>query len=255
MAMIALLLSTPLTHAGTSDKTVTLGFTPVEIEIEDGIVARVARGNDERVEIYCDEPGEIICKKNSRSGSLELKRKSRRGDFLGNLPRPMCIAIIVTKDPSAIREILCDSGASIKMADKDLRFSSLSLSADSGGEIRIKGDCPRIDIEADSGGRVSVSGVFGRLEAEADSGARVTIHGNIERGSFSVDSGASISAKGRAGFADVECDSSGVFDGKGLTADAAALEADSGGVIRITCTGDYKSEKDSGGVIEVSRPK
>ena len=255
MAMIALLLSTPLTHAGTSDRTVKLGFTPVEIELEDGIVARVARGNDERVEIYCDEPGEIICKKNSRSGSLELKRKSRRGDFLRNLPRPKCIAIIVTKDPSAIREISCDSGASIKMDDKDLRFSSLSLSADSGGEILIKGDCPRMDIEADSGGRISVSGVFGRLEAEADSGARVTINGNIERGSFSVDSGASISAKGRAGFADVECDSSGVFDGKGLIADAAALEADSGGVIRITCTGDYKSEKDSGGVIEVSRPK
>ena len=157
MAMIALLLSTPLTHAGTSDKTVTLGFTPVEIEIEDGIVARVARGNDERVEIYCDEPGEIICKKNSRSGSLELKRKSRRGDLLGNLPRPMCIAIIVTKDPSAIREISCDSA--------------------------------------------------------------------------------------------------GVFDGKDLIADEAALEADSGGVIRIACKGEYRSEKDSGGVIEVSRPK
>ena len=102
MAMLAILLSTPLTHAGTSDRTVKLGFTPVEIELEDGIVARVARGNDERVEIYCDEPGEIICKKNSRSGSLELKRKSRRGDFLGNLPRRKCIAIIVTKDPSAI---------------------------------------------------------------------------------------------------------------------------------------------------------
>ena len=234
MAMIALLLSTPLTHAGTSDKTVTLGFTPVEIEIEDGIVARVARGNDERVEIYCDEPGEIICKKNSRSGSLELKRKSRRGDFLGNLPRPMCIAIIVTKDPSAIREILCDSGASIKMADKDLRFSSLSLSADSGGEIRIKGDCPRIDIEADSGGRVSVSGVFGRLTASADSGASVAIRGDIKRGSFSVDSGARISARGRAGFAEVECDSAGVFDGKDLIADEAALEADSGGVIEVS---------------------
>ena len=152
--MLAILLSTPLTQAGTPDKTVSLGFTPLEIEIEDGIVARVARGNDERVEIYCDEPGEIICKKNSRSGSLELKRKSRRGDFLRNLPRPKCIAIIVTKDPSAIREISCDSGASIKMADKDLRFSSLSLSADSGGEIRIDGDCPRIDIEADSVGSV-----------------------------------------------------------------------------------------------------
>ena len=255
MAMIALLLSTPLTHAGTSDTTVTLGFTPVEIEIEDGIVARVARGNDERVEIYCDEPGEIICKKNSRSGSLELKRKSRRGDFLGNLPRPMCIAIIVTKDPSAIREISCDSGASFKMADKDLRFSSLSLSADSGGEIRIKGDCPRIDIEADSGGRVSLSGVFGRLTASADSGASVAIRGDIKRGSFSVDSGARISARGRAGFAEVECDSAGVFDGKDLIADEAALEADSGGVIRIACKGEYRSEKDSGGVIEVSRPK
>ena len=255
MAMIALLLSTPLTHAGTSDKTVTLGFTPVEIEIEDGIVARVARGNDERVEIYCDEPGEIICKKNSRSGSLELKRKSRRGDFLGNLPRPMCIAIIVTKDPSAIREISCDSGASFKMADKDLRFSSLSLSADSGGEIRIKGDCPRIDIEADSGGRVSVSGGVGRLTASADSGASVAIRGDIKRGSFSVDSGARISARGRAGFAEVECDSAGVFDGKDLIADEAALEADSGGVIRIACKGEYRSEKDSGGVIEVSRPK
>lgn len=255
MAMIALLLSTPLTHAGTSDKTVTLGFTPVEIEIEDGIVARVARGNDERVEIYCDEPGEIICKKNSRSGSLELKRKSRRGDFLGNLPRPMCIAIIVTKDPSAIREISCDSGASFKMADKDLRFSSLSLSADSGGEIRIKGDCPRIDIEADSGGRVSVSGVFGRLTASADSGASVAIRGDIKRGSFSVDSGARISARRRAGFAEVECDSAGVFDGKDLIADEAALESDSGGVIRIACKGEYRSEKDSGGVIEVSRPK
>ena len=255
MAMIALLLSTPLTHAGTSDKTVTLGFIPVEIEIEDGIVARVARGNDERVEIYCDEPGEIICKKNSRSGSLELKRKSRRGDFLGNLPRPMCIAIIVTKDPSAIREISCDSGASFKMADKDLRFSSLSLSADSGGEIRIKGDCPRIDIEADSGGRVSVSGVFGRLTASADSGASVAIRGDIKRGSFSVDSGARISARGRAGFAEVECDSAGVFDGKDLIADEAALESDSGGVIRIACKGEYRSEKDSGGVIEVSRPK
>lgn len=255
MAMIALLLSTPLTHAGTSDKTVTLGFTPVEIEIEDGIVARVARGNDERVEIYCDEPGEIICKKNSRSGSLELKRKSRRGDFLGNLPRPMCIAIIVTKDPSAIREISCDSGASFKMADKDLRFSSLSLSADSGGEIRIKGDCPRIDIEADSGGRVSVSGGVGRLTASADSGASVAIRGDIKRGSFSVDSGARISARGRAGFAEVECDSAGVFDGKDLIADEAALEADSGGVIRIACRGESRSEKDSGGVIEVSRPK
>lgn len=253
--MIALLLSTPLTHAGTSDKTVTLGFTPVEIEIEDGIVARVARGNDERVEIYCDEPGEIICKKNSRSGSLELKRKSRRGDFLGNLPRPMCIAIIVTKDPSAIREISCDSGASFKMADKDLRFSSLSLSADSGGEIRIKGDCPRIDIEADSGGRVSVSGGVGRLTASADSGASVAIRGDIKRGSFSVDSGARISARGRAGFAEVECDSAGVFDGKDLIADEAALEADSGGVIRIACRGESRSEKDSGGVIEVSRPK
>lgn len=256
MAMIALLLSTPLTQAGTPDKTVTLGFTPLEIEIEDGIIARVARGNEERVEIYCDEPSEIICKKDSRNGSLELKRKSRKVTNIFQDRRKLrCIAIIVTKDPSAIREISCDSGASIKMDDKGLRFSSLSLSADSGGEILIKGDCPRMDIEADSGGRISVSGVFGRLEAEADSGARVTIHGNIERGSFSVDSGASISAKGRAGFADVECDSSGVFDGKGLTADAAALEADSGGVIRITCIGDYKSEKDSGGVIEVSRPK
>ena len=253
--MLAILLSTPLTHVGTSDRTVKLGFTPFEIEIEDGIVARVARGNDERVEIYCNEPGEIICKKNSRSGSLELKRKSRRGDFLRNLPRPMCIAIIVTKDPSAIREISCDSGASIKMADKDLRFSSLSLSADSGGEIRIDGDCPRIDIEADSGGRISVSGVLGRLTASADSGASVAIRGDIKRGSFSVDSGARISARGRAGFANVECDSAGVFDGKDLIADEAALEADSGGVIRIACRGEYRSEKDSGGVIEVSRPK
>ena len=234
MAMLAILLSTPLTQAGTPDKTVSLGFTPLEIEIEDGIVARVARGNDERVEIYCDEPGEIICKKNSRSGSLELKRKSRRGDFLRNLPRPKCIAIIVTKDPSAIREISCDSGASIKMADKDLRFSSLSLSADSGGEIRIDGDCPRIDIEADSGGRVSVSGVFGRLTASADSGASVAIRGDIKRGGFSVDSGARISARGRAGFAEVECDSAGVFDGKDLIADEAALEADSGGVITVS---------------------
>ena len=256
IAMLSMLLSTPLTHAGTPDKTVTLSFTPLEIEIEDGIIARVARGNEERVEIYCDEPSEIICKKDSRSGSLELKRKSRQiTSFFQDLRKLKCIAIIVTKDPSAIREISCDSGASIKMDDEGLRFSSLSLSADSGGEILIKGDCPRMNIEADSGGRISVSGVFGRLEAEADSGARVTIQGNIERGSFSVDSGASISAKGRAGFADVECDSSGVFDGKGLIADAAALEADSGGVIRITCTGDYKSEKDSGGVIEVSRPK
>ena len=255
VAILALLLSTPLTHAGTSDRTVKLGFTPLEIEIEDGIVARVARGNDERVEIYCDEPGEIICKKNSRSGSLELKRKSRRGAFLGNLPRRKCIAIIVTKEPSAIREISCDSGASIKMADKDLRFSSLSLSVDSGGEIRINGDCPRIDIEADSGGRVSVSGVFGRLTASADSGASVAIRGDIKRGSFSVDSGARISARGRAGFAEVECDSAGVFDGKDLIADEAALEADSGGVIRIACRGEYRSEKDSGGVITVSRPK
>ena len=253
--MLAILLSTPLTHAGTSDRTVKLGFTPFEIEIEDGIVARVARGNDERVEIYCDEPGEIICKKNSRSGSLELKRKSRRGDFLGNLPRPMCIVIIVTKDPSAIREISCDSGASIKMADKDLRFSSLSLSVDSGGEIRIDADCPRIDIEADSGGRVSMSGVFGRLTVSADSGASVAIRGEIKRGSFSVDSGARISARGRAGFANVECDSAGVFDGKDLIADEAALEADTGGVIRIACRGEYRSEKDSGGVIKVSRPK
>lgn len=78
VAILALLLSAPLTQAGTPDKTVTLGFTPLEIEIEDGIVARVARGNDERVEIYCDEPGEIICKKDSRSGSLELKRKSQK---------------------------------------------------------------------------------------------------------------------------------------------------------------------------------
>lgn len=253
--MLAMLLSTPLTHAGTPDKTVSLGFTPLEIEIEDGIIARVARGDEERVEIYCDEPGEIICKKNSRSGSLELKRKSRRGAFLRNLPRRKCIAIIVTKDPSAIREISCDSGASIKMADKDLRFSSLSLSVDSGGEIRINGDCPRIDIEADSGGRVSVSGVFGRLTASADSGASVAIRGEIKRGSFSVDSGARISARGRAGFANVECDSAGVFDGKDLIADEAALEADSGGVIRIVCRGEYMSEKDSGGVITVSRPK
>ena len=254
--MLAMLLSTPLTQAGTPDKTVTLGFTPLEIEIEDGIIARVARGNEERVEIYCDEPSEIICKKDSRNGSLELKRKSRKvTNFFQDRRKQRCIAIIVTKDPSAIREISCDSGASIKMDDEGLRFSSLSLSADSGGEILIKGDCPRMDIEADSGGRISVSGVFGRLEAEADSGARVTINGNIERGSFSVDSGASISAKGRASFAEVECDSAGVFDGKGLIADEAALEADSGGVIRITCTGEYKSEKDSGGVIEVSRPK
>ena len=255
MAMLAILLSTPLTQADTPDKTVSLGFTPVEIELEDGIVARVARGNDERVEIYCDEPGEIICKKNSRSGSLELKRKSRRGDFLRNLPRPKCIAIIVTKDPSAIRKISCDSGASIKMDDKGLRFSSLSLSADSGGEIRIDADCPKIDIEADSGSRISVSGVFGHLVASADSGAGVTIRGDMKRGSFSVDSGARISAKGRASFAEVECDSAGVFDGKGLVADEADLEADSGGVIRITCRGEYRSEKDSGGVIEVSRPK
>ena len=255
MAMLAMLLSTPLTQAGTPDKTVSLGFTPVEIELEDGIIARVARGADERVEIYCDEPSEIICKKDSRSGSLELRRKSRRGDFLGNLPRRKCIAIIVTKDPSAIREISCDSGASIKIADKDLRFSSLSLSADSGGEIRIDGDCPRIDIEADSGGRVSVSGVFGRLTASADSGASVAIRGDIKRGSFSVDSGARISARGRADFANVECDSAGIFDGKDLIADEAALEADSGGVIRITCRGEYRSEKDSGGVIKVSRPK
>lgn len=90
--MLAILLSTPPTYAGTSDRTVKLGFTPVEIELEDGIIARVARGDEERVEIYCDEPGEIICKKNSRSGSLELKRKSRRGDFLGNLARRKCIA-------------------------------------------------------------------------------------------------------------------------------------------------------------------
>ena len=255
MAMLAILLSTPLTQAGTSDRTVKLGFTPVEIELEDGIVARVACGNDERVEIYCDEPGEIICKKNSRSGSLELKRKSRRGAFLRNLPSRKCIAIIVTKDPSAIREISCDSGASIKMADKDLRFSSLSLSVDSGGEIRINGECPRIDIEADSGGRVSVSGVFGRLTASADSGASVAIRGDIKRGSFSVDSGARISARGRADFANVECDSAGIFDGKDLIADEAALEADSGGVIRIACRGEYRSEKDSGGVIAVSRPK
>ena len=256
VAILALLLSAPLTQAGTPDKTVTLGFTPVEIEIENGIVARVARGNDERVEIYCNEPGEIICKKDSRSGSLELKRKSRKvTNFFQDRRKLKCIAIIVTKDPSAIREISCDSGASIKMDDKGLRFSSLSLSADSGGEIRIEGDCPRIDIEADSGAQISVSGVFGRLAASADSGASVAIRGNIGQGSFSVDSGARISAKGRASFAEVECDSAGVFDGKGLIADEAALEADSGGVIRITCRGEYRSEKDSGGVIEVSRPK
>lgn len=256
VAMLALLLSTPLTQAGTPDKTVSLGFTPVEIELEDGIIARVARGNEERVEIYCDEPSEIICKKDSRSGSLELKRRSRKiTNFFQDRRKLRCIAIIVTKDPSAIREISCDSGASIKMDDEGLRFSSLSLSADSGGEILIKGGCPRIDIEADSGARISVSGVFDYLEAEADSGANVTIHGDMKRGSFCVDSGAKISAKGRVSFAEVECDSAGVFDGKGLITDEATLEADSGGVIRITCTGEYKSEKDSGGVIEVSRPK
>lgn len=256
MAMLAILLSTPLTQAGTPDKTVSLGFTPLEIEIEDGIIARVARGDEERVEIYCDEPGEIICKKNSRSGSLELKRKSRKiSNFFQDWRKLKCIAIIVTKDPSAIREISCDSGASIKMTDKDLRFSSLSLSVDSGGEIRIDADCPRIDIEADCGGRVSVSGVFGRLTASADSGASVAIRGDIKRGSFSVDSGARISARGRAGFAEVECDSAGVFDGKDLIADEAALEADSGGVVRIACRGEYRSEKDPGGVITVSRPK
>ena len=256
VVMLAMLLSTPLTLADTPDKTVSLGFTPLELEIEDGIIARVARGTDERVEIYCDEPGEIICKKDSRSGSLELKRKSRKvTNFFLDWRKLKCIAIIVTKDPSAIREISCDSGASIKLDNKGLRFSSLSLSADSGGEIRIKGDCPRIDIEADSGARISVSGVFGRLAASADSGASVAIRGNIGQGSFSVDSGARISAKGRASFAEVECDSAGVFDGKGLIADDAALEADSGGVIRITCRGEYRSEKDSGGVIEVSRPK
>ncbi len=256
MAALAMLLSTQLTVAETPDKIVSLGFSPLEIEIEDGIIARVARGDDERVEIYCDEPGEIICKKDSRSGSLELKRKSRKiTNFFQDLRKLKCIAIIVTKDPSAIREISCDSGASIKMDDKGLRFSSLSLSADSGGEIRIKGDCSVIDIEADSGARISVSGVFGHLVASADSGAGVTIRGDMKRGSFSVDSGARISAKGRASFAEVECDSAGVFDGKGLVADEADLEADSGGVIRITCRGEYRSEKDSGGVIEVSRPK
>lgn len=256
VAILALLLSAPLTQAGTPDKTVTLGFTPLEIEIEDGIVARVARGNDERVEIYCDEPGEIICKKDSRSGSLELKRKSRKvTNFFQDRRKLKCIAIIVTKDPSAIREISCDSGASIKMDNKGLRFSSLSLSADSGGEIRIEGDCPRIDIEADSGAQISVSGVYDRLTATADSGAGVTVQGDMKRGSFSVDSGAKIIAKGRANFVEVECDSAGGFDGKGLVADEAALEADSGGVIRITCRGEYRSEKDSGGVIEVSRPK
>ena len=256
VAILALLLSAPLTQAGTPDKTVTLGFTPLEIEIEDGIVARVARGNDERVEIYCDEPGEIICKKDSRSGSLELKRKSRKvTNFFQDRRKLKCIAIIVTKDPSAIREISCDSGASIKMDDKGLRFSSLSLSADSGGEIRIEGDCPRIDIEADSGAQISVSGVYDRLTATADSGAGVTVQGDMKRGSFSVDSGAKIIAKGCANFVEVECDSAGGFDGKGLIADEAALEADSGGVIRITCRGEYRSEKDSGGVIEVSRPK
>ena len=256
VAILALLLSAPLTQAGTPDKTVTLGFTPLEIEIEDGIVARVARGNDERVEIYCDEPGEIICKKDSRSGSLELKRKSRKvTNFFQDRRKLKCIAIIVTKDPSAIREISCDSGASIKMDDKGLRFSSLSLSADSGGEIRIEGDCPRIDIEADSGAQISVSGVYDRLTTTADSGAGVTVQGDMKRGSFSVDSGAKIIAKGRASFAEVECDSAGGFDGKGLIADEAALDADSGGVIRITCRGEYRSEKDSGGVIEVSRPK
>ena len=172
VAMLAILFSTPLTQAGTPDKTVSLGFSPVEIELEDGIIARVARGADERVEIYCDEPGEIICKKNSRSGSLELKRRSRKiTNFFQDRRKLRCIAIIVTKDPSAIREISCDSGASIKMGDKGLRFSSLSLSADSGGEILIKGDCPRIDIEADSGARISVSGVYDRLAATADSGA------------------------------------------------------------------------------------
>ena len=256
VAILALLLSAPLTQAGTPDKTVTLGFTPLEIEIEDGIVARVARGNDERVEIYCDEPGEIICKKDSRSGSLELKRKSRKvTNFFQDRRKLKCIAIIVTKDPSAIREISCDSGASLKMDDKGLRFSSLSLSADSGGEIRIEGDCPRIDIEADSGAQISVSGVYDRLTTTADSGASVTVQGDMKQGSFSVDSGANIIARGRASFAEVECDSAGVFDGKGLIADEAALEADSGGVIRITCRGEYRSEKDSGGVIEVSRPK
>ena len=256
MAMIAMLLSTPLTLADTPDKTVSLSFTPLEIELEDGIIARVARGTNERVEIYCDEPGEIICKKDARSGSLELKRKSRKvTNFFQDKRQLTCIAIIVTKDPSAIREISCDSGASIKMDDKGLRFSTLSLSTDSGGEIRIEGDCPRIDIEADSGGRIGVSGVFGSLAATADSGAGVTVQGDMKRGSFSVDSGAKISAKGRASFAEVECDSAGVFDGKGLIADKAALEADSGGVIRITCIGDYRSEKDSGGVIEVSRSK
>ena len=256
VAILALLLSAPLTQAGTPDKTVTLGFTPLEIEIEDGIVARVARGNDERVEIYCDEPGEIICKKDSRSGSLELKRKSRKvTNFFQDRRKLKCIAIIVTKDPSAIREISCDSGASIKMDNKGLRFSSLSLSADSGGEIRIEGDCPRIDIEADSGAQISVSGVYDRLTATADSGAGVTVQGDMKRGSFSVDSGAKIIAKGRANFVEVECDSAGGFDGKGLVADEAALVADSGGVIRITCRGEYRSEKDSGGVIEVSRPK
>lgn len=254
--MLAMLLSTPLTQAGTPDKTVSLGFTPVEIELEDGIIARVARGADERVEIYCDEPSEIICKKDSRNGSLELKRKSRKvTNFFDDRRKLKCIAIIVTKDPSAFREISCDSGASIKLDNKGLRFSSLSLSADSGGEIRIEGNCPRIDIEADSGGRVSVSGVFDRLTASADSGASVAIRGDIKRGSFSVDSGARISARGKAGLAEVECDSAGVFDGKDLVVDEANLEADSGGVIRITCRGEYRSEKDSGGVIEVSRPK
>ena len=51
VAILALLLSAPLTQAGTPDKTVSLGFSPLEIEIEDGIIARVARGTDERVEI------------------------------------------------------------------------------------------------------------------------------------------------------------------------------------------------------------
>lgn len=228
---------------------VRLDFTPTEIEVGEGIIVRVVQGDQERVDILCDDIETVECKLDRRSGTVHLHRhlKGILTFIWMDLGDKKCIATIVTRDPSALRHIATDSSASVEVEGEGIRFGDLSLEADSSGEITIEGDGRSLSIDASSSSSIRVDGDFDELRVDASSSANVYTAGRYRDCSFDVSSSARVESEGNADYAKVECDSSGSFEGSSLVTQRASLEASSSGRIKITCKGRVEHQKSSSG--------
>lgn len=228
---------------------VRLDFTPTEIEVGEGIIVRIVQGDQERVDILCDDIETVECKLDRRSGTVHLHRhlKGILSFLWMDLGDKKCIATIVTRDPSTLRRIATDSSASVEVEGEGIRFGALSLEADSSGEITVEGDGRSLSIDASSSSSIRVDGDFDELRVDASSSSSVLLLGRYGDCTFDVTSSARVEAEGSADYADVECDSSGTFVGGSLVAQRASLEASSSGRIKITCKGTVERQKSSSG--------